>query len=151
MINTLFCYGQIRVNLAPMVQSCAPMANSRHRGIQLVILGNPSTDSGYVSPVIHDLEGRNIAGNLPDYGSKCVKRAEPGQNIKCIRLKKRMSQGDICRAIDMDRSYTSVIEGDKVNVTIAVLEKLAHALDVSVDELKIGARQKRGYQVGNMN
>ena len=58
-----------------------------------------------------------------------------GQNIKRIRLKKRMSQGDICRAIDMDRSYMSAIEGGKVNVTIAVLEKLAKALDVSPDEL----------------
>jgi len=58
-----------------------------------------------------------------------------GQNIKRIRFKKRMSQGDICRAIAMDRSYMSAIEGGKVNVTIAVLEKLANALDVSVDEL----------------
>jgi len=58
-----------------------------------------------------------------------------GQNIKRIRLKKHMSQGDICRAIDMDRSYMSAIEGGKVNVTLVVLEKLANALDVSVDEL----------------
>lgn len=58
-----------------------------------------------------------------------------GQNIKRIRLKKRMSQGDICRAIDMDRSYMSAIEGGKVNVTLAILEKLANALDVSVNEL----------------
>ena len=58
-----------------------------------------------------------------------------GQNIKRIRLKKRMSQGDICRAIDMDRSYMSAIESGKKNVTLIVLEKLANALDVSVDEL----------------
>ncbi len=58
-----------------------------------------------------------------------------GQNIKQIRLRRKMSQGDICRAIDMDRSYMSAIESGKVNVTIAVVEKLAHALDVSVDEL----------------
>ncbi len=58
-----------------------------------------------------------------------------GDNIKKIRTRKGMSQGDICRAIDMDRSYMSAIEGGKVNVTIAVLEKLANALDVSVDEL----------------
>jgi len=58
-----------------------------------------------------------------------------GQNIKRIRLKKQMSQSDICRAIDMDRSYMSAIEGGKVNVTLVVLEKLANALDVSVDEL----------------
>ncbi len=35
----------------------------------------------------------------------------------------------------MDRSYMSVIEGGKVNVAIAVLDKLANALDVFVDEL----------------
>jgi len=58
-----------------------------------------------------------------------------GQNIKRIRLKKRMSQGDICRAIDMDRSYMSAIESGKKNVTLVVLEKLANALGVSVDEL----------------
>lgn len=58
-----------------------------------------------------------------------------GQNIKRIRLKKRMSQGDVCRAIEMDRSYMSAIESGKKNITIAVLEKLANALDVSVDEL----------------
>jgi len=58
-----------------------------------------------------------------------------GDNIKRLRLCRKMSQGDICRAIDMDRSYMSAIEGGKINVTLAVLEKLAKALDVSVDEL----------------
>jgi transcriptional regulator with XRE-family HTH domain len=46
-----------------------------------------------------------------------------------------MSQGDICRAIDMDRSYISTIENGKKNITLIFLEKLANALDVSVDEL----------------
>jgi len=58
-----------------------------------------------------------------------------GENIKRIRLRLKMSQGDICRAIEMDRSYMSAIEGGKVNVTLTILEKLANALDVSVDEL----------------
>jgi transcriptional regulator with XRE-family HTH domain len=58
-----------------------------------------------------------------------------GANIKKIRTKKKMTQGDICRKLDMDRSYMSAIEGGKKNVTIAVLGKLAHALGVSVDEL----------------
>lgn len=58
-----------------------------------------------------------------------------GENIKRIRLRRKMSQGDICRAIEMDRSYMSAIEGGKINVTLVVLEKLAKALGVSVDEL----------------
>ncbi len=58
-----------------------------------------------------------------------------GDNIRRIRLRRKMSQGDICRAIGMDRSYMSAIEGGKKNVTISVVEKIAHALDISVDEL----------------
>ncbi len=58
-----------------------------------------------------------------------------GDNIKRIRLRRKMSQGDICRAIAMDRSYMSAIESGKKNVTIAIVEKIARALNVSVDEL----------------
>jgi transcriptional regulator with XRE-family HTH domain len=58
-----------------------------------------------------------------------------GGNIKRIREKKRMTQGDICRALSMDRSYMSAIENGKKNVTLRVLEKLAKALNVSVDKL----------------
>ena len=45
-----------------------------------------------------------------------------------------MSQGDICRKLDMDRSYMSAIEGGKKNITIQQLERLAQALGVSVDK-----------------
>ncbi len=58
-----------------------------------------------------------------------------GVNIKRIRTKKKMSQGDICRKLDMDRSYMSAIESGKKNITLAVLEKLANALNVSVSDL----------------
>ncbi|OGZ73128.1 MAG: DNA-binding protein [Candidatus Staskawiczbacteria bacterium RIFCSPLOWO2_01_FULL_38_12b] len=58
-----------------------------------------------------------------------------GKNIKKIRTKKGMSQGDICRALDMDRGYMSAIENGKKNITIQQLERLAQALDVSVDKL----------------
>ena len=58
-----------------------------------------------------------------------------GENIKRIRLRCKMTQGDICRKLDMDRSYMSAIEGGKRNITIGILEKLANALDVPVDEL----------------
>jgi len=46
-----------------------------------------------------------------------------------------MSQGDICRKLDMDRSYMSAIEGGKKNITIGVLEKLAGALRVKAEDL----------------
>lgn len=58
-----------------------------------------------------------------------------GTNIKKIRTQKKMSQGDICRALDMDRGYMSAIENGKKNITIQQLERLAQALGVAVDKL----------------
>jgi len=58
-----------------------------------------------------------------------------GQNIKRIRILHKMSQGDICRKLNMDRSYMSAIENGKKNITISQLERLAQALGVSVDKL----------------
>ncbi len=58
-----------------------------------------------------------------------------GGNIKKIRTQKKMTQGDICRALDMDRGYMSAIENGKKNITIQQLERLAQALGVSVDKL----------------
>jgi len=67
--------------------------------------------------------------NIPQISRKL------GANIKKIRTKKKMTQGDICRKLDMDRSYMSAIEGGKKNITIGVLEKLAGALRVKVEDL----------------
>jgi len=61
--------------------------------------------------------------------------AQLGQNMKRIRAKKKMSQGDIARALDVDRGYISNIENGKKNPTIATIQKLANALGVSADEL----------------
>lgn len=58
-----------------------------------------------------------------------------GANIRRIRIKKGMTQGDICRRLDMDRSYMSAIENGKKNITIAVLDKLANALGIFPSEL----------------
>jgi len=55
--------------------------------------------------------------------------------MKKIRAQKGMSQGDICRALGVDRAYISTIESGKQNPTLATVEKIALALGVSVDEL----------------
>lgn len=46
-----------------------------------------------------------------------------------------MSQGDMCRVLDMDRGYMSAIENSKKNITIQQLERLAQALGVSPSDL----------------
>lgn len=58
-----------------------------------------------------------------------------GQNMKRIRTKKKMSQGDIARFLKVDRGYISNIENGKKNPTLATIQKLADALKVSADEL----------------
>lgn len=58
-----------------------------------------------------------------------------GQNLKRIRTKKKMSQGDIARALDVHRAYVSGIENGKRNPTLATIQRLADALGVSADEL----------------
>ena len=58
-----------------------------------------------------------------------------GQNMKRIRTKKNMSQGDIARALEVDKGYISNIESGKKNLTLATIQKLADALKVSADEL----------------
>jgi len=57
------------------------------------------------------------------------------ENMRRIRTRKNMSQGDICRALGVDRAYISTIESGKQNPTLATVEKIAKALGVSVNEL----------------
>jgi len=58
-----------------------------------------------------------------------------GKNIKRIRQQKKMSQGDICRALSLDRAYVSNVEAGKSNPTLSTIEKIAKALRVSSSEL----------------
>lgn len=58
-----------------------------------------------------------------------------GQNLKQIRTKKKMSQGDVARALEVHRAYISGIESGKRNPTLATIQKLADALGVSANEL----------------
>lgn len=57
------------------------------------------------------------------------------ENFKRIRIKKKLSQGDIARALEVHRAYVSGIENGKRNPTLATIQKLADALGVSADEL----------------
>jgi len=55
--------------------------------------------------------------------------------MKKIREEKGMSQGDICRTLDLDRSYISNVENGKQNLTISTMEKITKALNVKIDQL----------------
>ena len=58
-----------------------------------------------------------------------------GENIRKIRLVKGMTQGDLCRKLEVDRGYMSNVERGKKNPTLSTIERIAKALGVSIDEL----------------
>ena len=59
-------------------------------------------------------------------------REKIGQRIKAIREEKELSQKDIAYAADLDRSYIASVENGKRNISIVNIEKIAHALKVSM-------------------
>ena len=58
-----------------------------------------------------------------------------GENIRRIPLTKDMAQGDLCRKLEVDRAYMSNIESGKKNPTLSTIERIAKALNVSIEEL----------------
>jgi transcriptional regulator with XRE-family HTH domain len=67
--------------------------------------------------------------------SKAQSAKKLGLNMKKWRTKKKMSQGDISRALAVDRSYVSNIESGRMNPTLSTLEKLAKAIGISIKNL----------------
>ena len=58
-----------------------------------------------------------------------------GLNLKKIRTKKGISQGDIAKELGVSRGFISTIENGKTNPTLATIAKLAKAVEVSVNDL----------------
>ena len=61
--------------------------------------------------------------------------AKLGLNLKRIRTKKAISQGDIAHELGVSRGFVSTIENGKTNPTLSTIAKLAKALNVSTNEL----------------
>jgi len=57
-----------------------------------------------------------------------------GQRIKELREQINMSQKDLAYAADLDRSYIASIENGQRNVSIVNIEKIATALNITVNE-----------------
>lgn len=58
-----------------------------------------------------------------------------GMRIKYLRGKKRWSQEDLALEADVNKNYISDLERGMRNPTIKVLEKIANALEISLEEL----------------
>lgn len=58
-----------------------------------------------------------------------------GNRVKELRLKKKMSQGDLAKILGVHPTYISGIERGVRNMALKNIEKLANALGVSVNDL----------------
>jgi len=58
-----------------------------------------------------------------------------GENLRRLRLKKKLSQGDLSKKLNVNRAYISNIENGRMNPTLSTLEKIAGALGISSSEL----------------
>lgn len=77
-----------------------------------------------------------------------------GQNIKKIRLEKRMNQVDLALACDFKKPNMQRIEAGNTNPTFKTLLKIANALEVHVADLvkfelnSAAETSARGGQIG---
>ena len=60
---------------------------------------------------------------------------EFNKKIKEVRLKKKMSQGDVAKILGVHRSYISGLERGVRNPSLLTVQKVAKALGVSIKEI----------------
>jgi len=58
-----------------------------------------------------------------------------GNNLKQIRIEKDITQIEIAKRLNVDRSFISNIENGKNNPTLSTITSLAKVLDISINEL----------------
>ena len=58
-----------------------------------------------------------------------------GKKLRDVRLKKKLSQGDIARILGVHRSYISGLERGRRNPSLLTVHKVAKALGVSIEDL----------------
>ena len=61
-------------------------------------------------------------------------RALVARNLRRLRVARNVSQEDLAVDADIDRTYVSRLERGRENPTVAVLERIAHALGVQIVE-----------------
>jgi len=61
--------------------------------------------------------------------------AKFGKRVREIRLKKKMSQGDLAKILGVHPNYISGIERGQENMSLRSIERLTKALGVLIEQL----------------
>jgi methanogenic corrinoid protein MtbC1/DNA-binding XRE family transcriptional regulator len=82
---------------------------------------------------------RHLCGLLNSENALALFLRKLGQSVHEYRKLRGMSQQELATSSDLDRAYISAVEHGKQNISIGAIAKLAKALQVSIEELLIGA------------
>lgn len=62
-------------------------------------------------------------------------RSRVGRNVQRLRRERELSQEEVAHKAHIHQTYLSGVEGGKRNPSVAVLERIALALEVDIAEL----------------
>jgi DNA-binding XRE family transcriptional regulator/methylmalonyl-CoA mutase cobalamin-binding subunit len=82
---------------------------------------------------------RQICGLLNAENSLGLFLRKLGHSVHEYRKLRGMSQQELASSSDLDRAYISAVEHGKQNISIGAISKLAKALNLSIEELLMGA------------
>lgn len=82
---------------------------------------------------------RQLCGLLNAENALALFLRKLGHSVHEYRKLRGMSQQELATSSDLDRAYISAVEHGKQNISIGAISKLAKALNVTIEELLIGA------------
>lgn len=103
-------------------------------------LGCDATASDVLEAVA---ESRRLVGLMEERLSLEEQLAMMGLKIKEARTSRRMTQQALADASGLDRTYISLVEHGKQNLSIGAVLKIAYALDVPIGDLVVPSSSER--------
>jgi methanogenic corrinoid protein MtbC1/DNA-binding XRE family transcriptional regulator len=82
---------------------------------------------------------RQVCGLLNAENALALYLRKLGHSVHEYRKLRGMSQQELADSSDLDRAYISSVEHGKQNISIGAISKLAKAMDLSIEELLMGA------------
>lgn len=82
---------------------------------------------------------RQVCGLLNPENALGIFLRKLGHSVHEYRKLRGLSQQELATSSDLDRAYISAVEHGKQNISIGAIAKLAKALNLSIEELMIGA------------
>lgn len=83
-------------------------------------------------------EARRLVGLCADQARFEYFLRDCGERIQRMRKARGLSQQELAEKADLDRAYLSALENGRQNVSLAVLWKIAEALDTAIQEVVVG-------------